>query len=256
MVLGCGAAAGVPMVSRGWGSCNPSNFKNRRLRSSVYILDKEKDVGILIDSGPDLREQLLSSKIRKIDGVLYTHLHADHTDGVNELREINRLTNESIPIYGDKVTIESIYNRFGYAFKEIDLKKEPLYHVILKANIIKEYKFFSVKGVAIKPFLQNHGFMNTLGFRIGDFGYSTDVVSLDSKAKEVLKDIKVWIVGCLSLKMHPTHACLEQVIEWSKEIKAEKIYLTHMSIGMDYDYLCNILPNNICPAYDGLKIEI
>lgn len=253
-VLGCGAAAGVPMVSRGWGDCSPSNPKNRRLRSSVFVSDKRTD--ILIDSGPDLREQLLSAGIRNIDAVLYTHLHADHTDGVNELREINRLTQEAIPIYGDTATIDSIYTRFDYAFKDIDLSKEALYHVILQKNIINPYIDFKVKDIEIKPFSQNHCFMDTLGFRMGDFAYSTDAVDLDEKAFEVLKGVKVWLVGCLSLNPHPSHAGLEKVLEWAKIVNPEQIYLTHMSIGMDYDTLCQMLPTNIRPAYDGMVIDI
>ncbi len=242
------------MVSRGWGKCNPANPKNRRLRSSIYL--KDETTGILIDSGPDLREQLLVSDIKKIDAVLYTHLHADHTDGVNELREINRLNNKALPIYGDEATIDSIYTRFDYAFQNIDLNKEPLYHVILKQNIIKPYNNFNIDKLEIQPFSQSHGFMDTLGFRIGEFAYSTDAVSLNQEAFKVLKNCKVWLVGCLGLDAHPTHAGLEKVLEWAEIVNPAKMYLTHMSIGMDYDYLCRILPANIRPAYDCMVIDI
>jgi phosphoribosyl 1,2-cyclic phosphate phosphodiesterase len=254
-VLGCGAAAGVPMVSKGWGKCNPDNPKNYRTRSSIYL--NVNSTGILIDTSPDLRTQLLQAKtFQTIDGVLFTHLHADHTDGVNELREINRINNCSLPIFSDIETIKSIKERFWYAFDNINLDKEPLYHVLLTENIIEPYKSFNFKGVNILPLLQDHGYMNSLGFRIGDFAYSTDVVRMPDATINALKGIKVWIVGCLDFGQHPTHAGVEQVLEWVNIIKPEKVYLTHMSIGMDYDYLCNFLPENIRPAYDGMSLEL
>jgi len=264
-ILGCGAAAGVPMISSGWGACNPENPKNNRLRSSIYA--NVDGVGLLFDTSPDLREQLLRMNMEvsaadltggksRIDAVVYTHLHADHTDGVNELREINKINNAVLPIYADKPTMKSIEERFWYAFEPIDLATTPLYHVILEKNIIKPYCPFTVKGIEIGPFLQGHGYMDTLGFRIGDFAYSTDAVSLDEKALDTLFGVKVWVVGCLDYGYHPTHAGVEQVLKWYEIVKPEKIILTHMGNHLDYDELCAKLPENIRPAYDGMEIKI
>lgn len=253
-VLGCGAAAGVPMVSKGWGKCDPNNIKNYRTRSSIYV--DVNGTGILFDTSPDLRTQLLQAKtIKKIDAVVFTHLHADHTDGVNELREINRINNCSIPIFSDESTIKSIKERFWYGFDNINLDKEPLYHVVLTDNIITPYQPFEINKVEILPLLQDHGYMTSLGFRIGEFAYSTDAVRMPDKTIEALKGIKIWIVGCLDFGRHPTHAGVEQVMEWAEIIHPEIVYLTHMSIGMDYEYLCKFLPPNILPAYDGMVLE-
>lgn len=259
-VLGCGAAAGVPMISSGWGACNPKNPKNNRLRSSLYA--NVDGVGLLFDTGPDLREQLLRMNAGSggdrpvIDAVIYTHLHADHTDGVNELREINKLNNAALPIYADEPTMKSLKERFWYGFEQIDLATTPLYHVLLKENIIKPYCPFMVKGVEVKPFLQGHGYMDTLGFRIGDFAYSTDASSLDEKALDTLSGVKVWVVGCLDYGYHPTHAGVEQILKWYELVKPDRIILTHMGNHLDYDELCAKLPENIRPAYDGMKIKI
>lgn len=253
-ILGCGAAAGVPMVSKGWGKCNSGNPYNRRLRSSIYV--NIDGIGLLFDSGPDLREQLLRAKSPRIDAVLYTHLHADHTDGVNELREVNRINNAALPIYADDETMKSIKERFWYAFDKIDLRTEPLYHVLLQENKIEPFKPFNVKGIEIVPFLQDHGCMNTLGFKVGDFAYTTDAMDLPDETIDLLQRIKVWIVGCLDYGFHPTHAGVEKVLEWAKIIKPEMIYLTHMGIGLDYDVLCKDLPACIRPSYDGMKIMI
>ena len=253
-VLGCGAAGGVPMISRGWGECDPNNPKNRRTRTSLLIKNDEDN--ILIDTGPDLREQLINAGVSRLSAVLYTHEHADHTHGIDELREINRVMKCGIPVYANKVTLTLLKERFGYAFKPIDLKTESFFHPWLEPNLIVPGEAFYLKKLKIIPFSQDHEWTTSLGFRISDFAYSTDAVHLFDSALSVLKGIDTWVVGCLSPKDHPSHASIDRVLEWHKILKPRRTILTHMAVGMDYDTLCRTLPPEIRPAYDGMEFDI
>ena len=253
-ILGCGAAGGVPMISRGWGKCDPDNPKNKRLRTSLLL--KEKNTTLLFDTGPDLREQLLNAKIKHLDAVLYTHEHADHTHGIDDLREINRAMQKEIPVYANATTLQLLKSRFDYAFHPINKEKETFFHPWLEPNLIKPGEAFYIKGLKITPFTQDHEWTTSLGFRINKFGYSTDVVHLYESALSILKGIDTWVVGCLSDKDHPSHASINRVLEWVKIIKPKRTVLTHMSINLDYQSLCNSLPVGIEPGYDGMEIEI
>lgn len=253
-ILGCGSAGGVPMISRGWGNCSPNNPKNRRLRTSLLL--RHGDMNVLFDTGPDLREQLLSARVRSLDAVLYTHEHADHTHGIDDLREINRAMMKSVPVYANATTLKLLKERFGYVFKPVDVNKEPFYHPWLEPNLIIPGEAFYIKDLKVIPFSQDHEWTTSLGFRIGNFGYSTDVVHLYESALSVLKGVDTWVVGCLSEKDHPSHASVRQVLEWVDIIKPRRTILTHMSIGLDYDALRRKLPAGIEPGYDGLEFEV
>ncbi len=253
-ILGCGSAGGVPMISRGWGKCDPNNPKNRRLRTSLLIQNGSDN--ILIDTGPDLREQLLSARINRLDAVLYTHEHADHTHGIDDLREVNRAMEKGIPVYANQATLKVLRARFGYVFRPINVGKEPFFHPWLEPNLIIPGEPFRINSLKIVPFSQDHEWTTSMGFRINDFGYSTDVVHLYDSALSVLKGIDVWVVGCLSEKDHPSHASVQRVKEWVEILRPRRTILTHMSIGMDYDELCRTLPKGIEPGYDGMEIEI
>lgn len=253
-ILGCGAAGGVPMISRGWGKCDPDNEKNRRLRTSL-LLQKDKK-NILIDTGPDLREQLLSADVNTLDAVLYTHEHADHTHGIDDLREVNRAMGKGIPVYANATTLAHLKDRFGYAFKPIDVEKETFFHPWLEPNLIKSGEPFYVNGVKVMPFSQDHEWTTSMGFRIKNFGYSTDVVHLFESALSILKGVDVWVVGCLSEKDHPSHASVQRVLEWVDIVKPKRTILTHMSINLDYNSLSHSLPKGVEPGYDGMEIEL
>ena len=252
-ILGCGTSGGVPMLGLGWGDCDKNEPKNRRRRSSIFI--EIDGYNILIDTSPDCREQLLDAGVTHIDAVLYTHAHADHCHGIDDLRWICHAMNSPINVFGDKETIESITSRFGYAFCKADeIKPTSYYKPVLIPNIIDGD--FNVKDIAVTAFQQNHGHGMSLGYRIGDFAYSTDVWQLDDNAFEILAGVKTWVVDALQIKPHPTHSHLERTLGWVKEINPDLAILTHMNIYMDYSSLHNNLPYNIIPAYDGMTIDI
>lgn len=253
-ILGCGAAGGVPSISKGWGDCDPHNIKNKRSRTSIIL--QIDDTNILIDAGPDIREQLLNSNIRKLDAILFTHEHADHTHGIDELREINRFMKKEIPIYANKKTLSTLKKRFDYAFKPVDILNEPFFHPWLEPNLIIPGNPFEINKIKIIPFNQDHEWTTTLGFRINNFAYCTDVVNFFDSSFSILKGIEYFIVGCLSIQNHPSHANLKKVLDWVSILKPKKTILTHMATGMDYNYLKSILPENVEPGYDGMDIII
>ncbi len=246
-VLGCGTSSGVPVIGNYWGACDPNNPKNRRSRVSVAV--EEGDARLIIDTSPDLRQQCLANNIDKVDGVLFTHDHADHTHGIDDLRIMAMRSRQRVPIYADKGTLQTLNQRFDYIFDP----KEG-YPAICEGHLIDGA--FELGGMPIQAFQQHHGFMETLGFRIGDFAYSTDVVELDDAAFEALAGVKVWIVTALRYEPHPTHAHLAKTLEWIDRVQPERAYLTHMTWEMDYDTLMKELPDGVEPAYDGLVIDI
>lgn len=253
-ILGCGAAGGVPMISRGWGNCDPNNPKNRRLRTSLLLRDE--NLTLLFDTGPDLREQLLNAQVRSLDAVLYTHEHADHTHGIDDLREVNRAMQKGIPIYANATTLTCLKDRFGYALQPINIEKEPFFHPWLEPNLIKPGEAFYIKSLKIIPFTQDHEWTTSLGFRIKNFGYSTDAVHLYDSALSILKGIDTWVVGCLSDRDNPSHASVGRVLEWVDIIKPRRTILTHMAPRLDYDSLRRTLPEGIEPGYDGMEIDV
>lgn len=238
------------MIGNQWGDCDPANPKNSRTRSSIFI--EVGGVKLLVDTSPDIRQQCLRENINDLTAVLFTHAHADHCHGIDDLRSLNWLHKKTIPIYADRQTIEKFVVRFDYIFKAKG--DNAYYKPALEPHEITGS--FSVGDVKIIPFEQDHTFMTTLGFRIGDFAYTTDAKRLDAAAFKTLEGIKVWVVDCVSYTEHPTHSHMAQTLEWINHIKPDKAYLTHMGYRMDYETLCKELPEHIRPAYDGLKIEL
>lgn len=254
-ILGCGGAGGVPLIGRRWGACDPENPRNRRRR--VSILAEKGETAVLVDTSPDLREQLLDADVSQIHAVLYTHNHADHVHGIDELRSINRIRHEPLDAYADAETLKVLKKRFGYVFDLPDNAPEEYAYSkpCLVDREIAPGSPFTVGGMEILPFEQDHGFMTTLGFRIGDAAYSTDVVELPQSAFRALAGVKLWIVGCLRYEPHPTHAHLEKVLGWIERVKPERAVLTHMSFMLDYDELKSRCPKGVEPAYDGMVLD-
>ncbi len=252
-ILGCGSSGGLPLIGNEWGTCDPGNPKNRRTRSSVMV--EQDDTVLLIDTSPDLREQLLRENVQRLSAVLYTHAHADHCHGVDDLRVMNWRMKSPIDIYGDGLTIEEITNRFAYIFKtraEGDMYFKPS----LVPHSIRAGDPLVFGALTVVPFEQNHAYRTTLGFRMGAFAYTTDAKALNEEAFEILRGVDVWVVDCVSRKPHPTHSHLEQTVAWIERVRPKMAYLTHMGQGLDYKTLCDELPENIRPAYDGLQIEL
>lgn len=249
-ILGCGPSGGVPLVTGEWGNCNPENPKNFRSRSSVY-LQSEGNVRILIDTSVDLRSQLLREDIKYVDAVLYTHAHADHCFGIDELRQIAKKNKRPIPTYSDEETLQEISRCFPYAFTTLD----ATYPHYLDGHIISGE--FEVMGTKVQAFRQIHGHnIWSTGFRVGKFAYSTDLNDLPPESIEILAGIDVWVLDCLQLKSHPTHLGLQEALELVKTIKPKRTVLTHMSGMIDYDEITAQLPNGVELAYDGMKITV
>jgi len=246
-ILGCGTSGGVPRIGPLWGRCNPDNPKNRRRRVSILVEDR--DTSLLVDTSPDLREQCLDAGINHLDGVLYTHDHADHTHGIDDLRGIAHAMGRKVDIFANAETLAVLRQRFGYVFESV-----AGYPTIANAHEITGP--FRVGGIDVSPFTQIHGPITSLGFRFGPVAYSTDLNALPEEAFDTLQGVKVWIVDALRYDPHPTHAHLDLTLEWIERVRPEKAILTHMTWDMDYDEVKSRLPDHIVPAYDGMTIEI
>jgi phosphoribosyl 1,2-cyclic phosphate phosphodiesterase len=250
-VLGSGSSSGVPYITGEWGQCDPSDPRNRRTRASVLIeSDGER---IMVDTGPDFREQFLRAGSGPIDGIIYTHGHADHVHGIDDIRALNQQMQKQIPAFGYDECLTEIARRFEYVFKP-PRPQFGWFKPSLGANPI-ENGDLKIGNAALRIFEQDHGVCRTTGIRVGDIAYSTDVVKLDAEALRALKGVKTWIVGCLRREPHQVHAGLDQVLRWADIIGPEKIYLTHMNASMDYQSLMSELPDGVEPAFDGLEIQ-
>lgn len=254
-ILGCGASAGVPLIGNRWGNCDPLNPKNRRRRSSIFI--EYDNTTLLVDTSPDMREQLIDANISKFDAIFYTHEHADHTHGIDDLRPIYYFNDQkSIPVYSDERCISELQQRFPYLFGiGNNLATPEDFNAFLEPHIIGTDPF-EIMDIPIIPFLQDHGTITTLGFRIEDFAYSTDAVNLDETAFEKLSGVKTWVVDCLRTTPSNVHAHLDKTLEWIERVQPEQAFFTQMSADLDYDTLCKTLPLHIRPAYDGQIIKI
>ena len=250
-ILGCGGASGVPGVSMGWGTCDPANPRNRRRRSSILVEDG--DTRILVDSSPDLRDQLLDAGVRTVDGLIYTHDHADHLHGIDDLREINRATRRWLPVWGASSVLETARARFPYAFEPMEEMGEFIYRPLLEAHEITGP--FAIGGITVVPFDQDHGYSRTLGLRFGSVAYSTDVVEIPEASFAMLEGIDLWIIGCLVDYPHATHAHVAKALDWIDRVKPRRAVLTHMGPGLDYAALSARLPPCVVPAHDGLVLE-
>ena len=251
-ILGCGASTGVPQIGGDWGVCDPTNPRNRRTRPSVLV--EAQGTNILIDTSPDLRSQLLANRISRIDAVLYTHDHADHVHGIDDLRMVYRLTGRrKIPAYADPTTMVTLTRRFAYLFEGFG-DAEAMYRPILIPREIDGP--FTCHGVAVTPFVQDHGICASLGFRIGGFAYSTDVVRLGDEAFAVLAGVDTWVVDCLrDGDEHPTHANLATTLGWIARVRPRRAVFTHMNHQADYERMKAACPPGVEPGYDGMVIE-
>jgi phosphoribosyl 1,2-cyclic phosphate phosphodiesterase len=248
-ILGCGTSTGVPKIGNDWGLCDPNEPRNARLRTSILV--ESAGARMLVDCGPDLRQQLLAADVGRLNGVIVTHAHGDHCHGIDELRPISQAIGGPVPLYARPDVLEELRLRFAYAFGKSDF-----YRPILDAReLSEELEFGRAK---IKFVDQPHGALTSVGLRFDDsacsVGYAIDFSDLTDGMTALYQGVDVWIVDCLSRKPHPTHMHLDAVLSAARDLHVGQLYLVHMGNGLDYRQLCAELPDWARPAYDGLEI--
>lgn len=258
-ILGCGTSTGVPRIGPVWGNCDPNNPKNFRTRCSLLV-ERETAEGkttVLVDTTPDMRQQLLSAGVSWVDGVLYTHEHADHTHGIDDLRAIFFNGRRRVDVYYDAATGAMLRHRFNYCF---ETPPGGSYPPILEGHEIAPFKPVTISGaggeITALPFLQRHGDIQSLGFRFGGLAYSPDINGLPHESAKLLRDLDVWIIDALRYNPHPSHYSLEEALAVIEKIAPRRTILTHMHIDLDFETLGRELPEGVEPAYDGMVVEL
>ena len=258
-LLGTGGSAGVPTLGgldgRGdWGACDPAEPRNRRSRTSIAIQMGQgaEQRTLLVDTGPDMRAQLLAAGIARVDAILYTHAHADHITGLDDVRILNRILGRPIQAFGSQATMDDITMRFGYAFRP--WKPPGFYRPVMEPVIVASDAEIAPAGIPLRLFDQDHAMVRTLGMRIGNFGYSTDVVRLDDRAFEVLAGVDTWVVGCFQRGPHRTHAPLPEVLKWVERLRPRRTILTHMGVDLDWAWMAKNLPAGVEAGMDGMVL--
>ena len=252
-ILGCGTSAGVPRVGgpggKGeWGAANPSDPRNRRSRCSILVQDQGKTV--LVDTSPDLRSQLLAAEVERVDAVIWTHDHADQCHGIDDLRPF-ALRQGEIESWSDERTYGVLSRRFGYCFHA---EGNGFYNPIYRHTVISGP--FQATGLAVVPFLQDHGTIPSMGFRFGPVGYANDVVMLPEESLQALEGVEVLIVDAMRYRPHPTHAHLDRALEWIDRLKPRRAFLTNLHVDMDYAEVDRTTPSHVTPCHDGLQIDL
>ena len=248
-ILGCGTSTGVPKIGNDWGQCDPDEPRNTRLRTSIMV---ESGGGhMLVDCGPDLRQQLLAARVKKLAGLIVTHAHGDHCHGIDELRPVAQAIDGPVPLHARADVLQELKQRFGYAFERSDF-----YRPIVEARELEdEFRFGETR---IRFVDQPHGGPTSLGMRFeeGDFSvaYAVDFSDLTDEMMALYEGADVWIADCLTRQPHPTHAHLDGVLGWARDLRVGQLYLVHMGNGLDYRTLVAELPDWATPAYDGLEI--
>ena len=247
-ILGCGTSTGVPKIGNEWGECDPNEPRNRRLRTSILV--ESAGEHILVDCGPDLREQLLGARVNKLMGVIVTHAHGDHCHGIDELRPVAHAIGGPVPIHARADVLDELRLRFAYAFEQSDF-----YRPIAEARELEQELHF---GNADARFVdQPHGRSTSLGLRFDErhfsVGYAIDFSELNDDMLSLYEGVDMWIADCLTRKPHPTHMHLDGVLSAARNLKVGQLYLVHMGNGLDYQTLIAELPDWAAPAYDGLE---
>jgi phosphoribosyl 1,2-cyclic phosphate phosphodiesterase len=258
-ILGCGSSGGVPRPALGWGDCDPSNPKNRRRRTSLLV-ERRNEAGmtrVLVDTSPDLREQLLDAQVDWLDAVFFTHSHADHTHGIDDLRALAIKKRRRVDVYLDEPTAKALHARFGYCFRSPPGSEYP---PILTAHPLEPGRSVTVQGeggtITALPLPQEHGDIASLGFRFGGLAYSCDLSALPAASIAALGGMDVWVVDALRYRPHPSHFSVDEALAWIERIKPARAILTNLHSDLDFNRLRAQLPPHVEPAYDGLAIEL
>jgi phosphoribosyl 1,2-cyclic phosphate phosphodiesterase len=253
VILGSGSSGGVPRGDGDWGACDPADAKNRRLRCSLLVRRRSADgvTTVLVDTSPDLRQQMLAAQVSQVDAVLYTHDHADQTHGLDDLRVFALHARRRIPAYMDGATHAALTRRFGYIFESVNG-----YPAILEARPLPAHGApWGVDGpggaIPVLTFDQGHGPIRSVGYRFGGVAYSPDVSDLDEAALAAVRGCDLWIVDALRWTPHPTHAHLDRTLDWIARAGVKRAVLTNLHLDMDYSALSAILPPNVEAAWDG-----
>ena len=250
-ILGCGTSTGVPKIGNHWGQCDPAEPRNRRLRSSILVESRSERV--LVDCGPDLRQQLLEAEVDRLTAVIATHDHGDHVHGIDELRPVSQAIGGPVPMLGRTETLQSLQQRFAYAFAQSDFYRP----IVEPCEIPEAWTFGKVR---VRSVDQPHGTTSALGLRFDEGGrsavYAIDYSGMTDDMCTLYEGTDVLISDCLTRRPHPTHAHLDGVLGWARELKVGHLYLTHMGNGLDYRTLVSELPDWAEPAYDGLEIAL
>lgn len=255
-ILGCGSSGGVPRIGEVWGDCDPANPKNRRSRCSMLV-ERSGEAGttrVLIDTSPDMREQLLRAKVATVDAVVYTHSHADHVNGLDDLRQIVFNTHQRVPVWADGATQDALMSRFSYAFAQPEGSSYP---PICDMHTIRGA--FTIDGaggpITFRPFRVHHGDIDALGFRIGDVAYLPDVLAIPDDTWPSLAGLDCLIVDALRRKPHPTHAHLALTLEWIARLAPKRAILTNMHIDLDHQEVEAETPDHVSAAFDGMVLD-
>lgn len=258
-ILGCGSSGGVPRVGQGWGACDPDNPRNRRRRCSLLVrrIGPGGVTTVLVDTSPDLREQLLDAGVTHIDAVLFTHSHADHTHGIDDLRPLVIHHRRRLDAFLDEETSAALHARFGYCFQT---PPSGVYPPILTEHRFREGRMIEVSGaggtITALPFRQHHGEIDSFGFRIGDVAYSSDVSAFPQNSLEHLDGLDVWVLDALRDMPHPTHFSVQEALDHIAAKTPRRAILTNLHTDLDYQALAARLPQNVTPAFDGMTFEI
>ncbi len=256
-ILGCGSSGGVPRVDGNWGDCDPSEPKNRRSRCSLLVRKAGEggETVAVVDTSPDFRSQMIAAQVRRLDAVLYTHDHADQAHGIDDVRAFYINQRKLIPTWMDAATRDSLVRRFEYIFRQ-----HGGYPAILADRLIAPHgEAWSVDGpggaIPVRTFDLDHGEIRAVGYRIGDVAYTPDVLQVPEESFAALEDLDVWIVDALRWTTHPTHANVERALGWIERAKPRRAILTNMHIDIDYNDIARKLPDNVVPAFDGLRFQ-
>jgi len=243
-ILGCASSLGVPIIGCDCSICNSDSVYNKRTRSSIYIDDHIS--GVLIDFGCDIKDQLIRENIRKITGAVLTHYHADHVGGIDDLRIFSFIQKRPLEIFTDHITAAAVDSSYNYLFANNYLAMKQ----------VDFFTDFTIGTINIKSFKQHHGAIDSLGIRINDFVYSSDVSDFPRESEKYLHNIKVWIIDCFGYESNKCHSGLDKILYWNKIYSPSEVFLTNLSHKIDYDEISKILPKNIKPLYDGFQINI
>lgn len=248
-ILGCGTSSGVPRVGNDWGRCDPAEPRNRRRRVSILV--SHNDARVLVDTGPDLREQLLDAHVSDVAGVIWTHDHADHCHGIDDLRQLYHARGRPVAGFARDATVETLLRRFGYAFEG-----QYGYPPVVSLQVLPNH--INLEGISVRTVDQPHGAISSAGLRFDAGGhsivYSTDFNDLTDEMAIMFEGTDLWIVDCLRRRPHPSHPHLEQTLRWIEQLRPARAVLTHMDNSLDYTTLLAELPPGVEPGYDGLEI--